>query len=181
MKNGGVDYKKKYYSLRQRFVSTLSVSFRSGYEQGYNAALMAQPQGMPQQPGQEGGEPGQATGAPGQAAQPDEGESQPQEDELDQSIAELESLIAKTENSGNLKKSLDHLKTKRVKAKEAKMFKSMAKQTASNGWKNLSHTQRQAVTLQEKIVKNVLTKWEQEENKTTDAITRLLGTEALTK
>ncbi len=192
--NDGVDYKKKYMDLRARFVEALDIAFRTGYEQGANetqvqnmaqqAQMQAQQAAMMQ--GQMGGAPGmeQPTGTPDQQPVPEAGG-----DEMDAAIAELEGLVNKKEPSiDDMKKSLESIKNNRMHQKLQKATKEAGKKMAqppkplSLSYKvNLPEESKQAVSMQSKIVDDILNKWEQEAQNSAKDITSVLGTEALTK
>lgn len=190
--NDGVDYKKKYMDLRARFVEALDVAFRTGYEQGSNeqqiqnmaqqaqmqaqqAAMMNQGAGMNQPP----------NGAPDQQQPVPEAGG----DEMDSAIAQLEGLVNKSEPSvEDMKKSLEAIKNSRMHQKLQKATKEAGKKMAqppkplSLSYKvNLPEESKQAVSMQSKIVDDILNKWEQEAQNSARDITSVLGTEALTK
>jgi hypothetical protein len=168
MSSGTIDYKKKYYSLRSRYISAIDLAFRSGYEQGYTDGTQQQQQqvmaGMQGMGAPQGGE-GQPQGAPEGAP-----EGAPQGGgEMDQYIQTLEELVSKGEPSmDDLKKSIQDMK-----------MAQMSKRVASSGYKNLNHKAKQAVSMQEKIVNDLMTKWEEQEKTTAQTLTRLVSTEAL--
>lgn len=189
MRNYGIDYKKKYEDLKARFIESLDMAFRTGYEQGYSEsqvqAQAEQAQMMQQQIMQQQVPPGMdAQAVPGQQA------PQSQGSEMDGLIGELEGLVNKSEvTSDDLKKSIQNIKDVAMfaslskKTKEIAMNKSLNKfSNFSNSYKiNLSENSKQAITDQAKIVDNVLNKWEQEAQNSTRDIATILGTEALTK
>lgn len=193
--NTGVDYQKKYMDLRARFIESLDIAFRSGYEQGYNesqvqaqaeqAQMMAQ-QMQAQQAQMQGGQ--IPPGMEGQAAMPGQ---QQQGSEMDSAIAELESLINKSEiTKDDLKKSIEALKTQTMLNKISKMTLGLKKAETkkllppaySKSFSiNLSENSKQAVTGQQKIVDDLLSKWSDEQSKSTRDISQVLNTEILTK
>lgn len=180
MSSGGIDFKAKYYSLRSRYVTAIDLAFRSGYEQGYNDGSQSQQQqmmagmqgmGMPQQGAPEQGAP---QGAPQQGAP----EAEAQDQQLNEYIQTLESLVNKSEPSvDDLKKSISNIK----KIQAEKAHNMAMKKIASTGYKNLNHKQKQAVSMQEKIVNDLMNKWENEEKDVAKTLTRLASTEALTR
>jgi hypothetical protein len=112
-----IDFKKKYHALRLKFVESMDMSFRLGYESGQKdaqveqavqaaadaqaAAAGAQGQvdenGNPVeggQPGEEGQQPGQEGQQPGQEGEQPPMAGAPSGSELDQHISKLESLVA---------------------------------------------------------------------------------------
>jgi hypothetical protein len=198
--NDGVDYKKKYMDLRARFVEALDIAFRTGYEQGSNetqvqnmaqqAQMQAQQAAMMQSQMAAGPAMNQPPGAempPGidqQAPVPEAGG-----DEMDAAIAELESLVNKSEPSiEDMKKSLEVIKNNRMFQKLQKATKEAGKKMGqpprplSLSYKvNLPEDAKQAVSMQSKIVDDILKKWEQEAQNSARDITSILGTEAITK
>lgn len=199
MANDGVDYKRKYEDLKARYIQSLDVAFRTGYEQGFNES---QNQAMAQQ-AQQAAQQAQMMGAgmqqpPGaetvnvpsgqdQASAPDmEAQDQPTtQDELDQAIAQLEQLVNKSEPSiDDLKKSLELIRSEHLHKKMMKKTKSIdiTPRPFSQSYKsNLSENSKAAVSLQQKIVDDILRKWESEQDQSSRDITQILGTEALTK
>lgn len=166
--------------------------------------------GDPSQPGQpgEGAPPGAGQGepAPGQSGQP--GSEQPgqmagQPTELDQHISQLEGMLGSKapadpeakKSFDNLKKSLENIKLLRQKELQAIQFKkgeqaisSIAKALHKPKFKlsmqashNLSNSSKAAVSLQHKIVNDVMAKMEEEEKKASKSIKDILNVEGLTK
>lgn len=116
--------------------------------------------------------------------------------ELDQHIAKLEALLGKSEvNPEDLTKSVLELKAFRksqVQAielkKSARAIKEISKALHRPSFKlsvqaahNMSDNQKRAVTLQHKIVDDVMKKWEEEEMKTAKSIHDIISVEGLTK
>jgi len=161
-------------------------------------------------PGAEGGAPDDGSGGPpdAESAAPDAGapgeaasgpmqESEhPDGTELDQHIAKLESLLGKSEVApDDLAKALSEIKALRksqVQAielkKSAQAIKEISKALHRPGFKlsvqashNMSDTAKRAVSLQHKIVDNVMQKWEEEEMKATKGIHQIISVEGLSK
>lgn len=197
MANDGIDYKKKYEDLKSRYIQSLDIAFRTGYEQGFNesqnqnmaqqaqmmqqqAAASAQNAGMPGagQPGAEG-----PAGAAGDQIEVPSGEQG--SGDMDQAIAELEQLVNKSEPSiSDLKKSIELLKSENAQKKNSKKTKSIditPKQYSQSYKVNLPENSKAAVAMQQKVVDDILRKWEQEQNSSSRDIVQILGTEALTK
>jgi len=198
----GIDYKKKYMDLRARFVEALDIAFRTGYEQGYNESQI---QNMAQQAQMQAQQTAMMQGQMGAAdysmQQPSGGEIPAPEasgqnvnpeaggDEIDAAIAELEQLVNKSEPSiDDMKKSLEVIKNNRMFQKLQKATKEASKKMGqpprplSLSYKvNLPEDAKQAVSMQAKIVDDILKKWEQEAQNSAKDITAILGTEALTK
>lgn len=200
-----IDWKNKYLELRRRFASSLDLAFRQGYEKGatdtqvsdmqqqmaQNAQMM---QGAQAQAAQASPQEAGASEQPGQQNEDQqEAEMQPQESndqELDQHIAELESLVSKSEDLRKfeeLKKSIEKIKNFRTNVQVAKSLKSfgkvslLPKKIPARAGANLGSQGKNSVALQEKIVNDILTKWESEASGASSEIMRALGTEALTK
>jgi malonyl CoA-acyl carrier protein transacylase len=196
-----INYKNKYMELRSKYLNDVDVAFRLGFEQGGMQAQqdqMAQEQQQAQEmqqaaaqgAAQPGGAPGE--GQPGQPEQSQEtGSEHPEGSELDQHIAKLESMIAKPDGASpqELGKSIEDLKklTKSwkeqsdlrksqnaikgiVKALHKPAFK-MSKQASIN----LNDTAKQAVTMQHKIVSDVMAKMEAEEKRATNSVETILA------
>jgi hypothetical protein len=231
-----VNYKAKYHALRLKFMDSMDMAFRLGYEQGGKdaqvdqavqaaadaqaAAAGAQGQvdaeGNPiggdegGQPGEEGGQP-PGQGAPGQEGAQPPGQGQPpgagapNSSELDQHIAKLESIVsapggasANPEATEEIKKSVagitdfyrkQHAYVELQKSQKAisaivKAVNGPAKhnfklnQVASH---NLDSNQKVALSMQEKVVKDVMAKWEQQEAKAEKAVSNILSVEGLKK
>lgn len=199
--NDGIDYKKKYMDLRARFIEALDVAFRTGYEQGANetqvqnmaqqAQMQAQQAAMMQS--QMAAGPGMDQQAPGAEMSPDmQGQGPVPEaggDEMDGAIAELEGLVNKKEPSiDDLKKSLETIKNSRMHQKLQKATKQIGKKMAQAPQPlslsysvNLPEESKQVVSMQSKVVSDILNKWENEAQKSARDITSVLGNEALLK
>lgn len=152
--------------------------------------------------GQPGGnfgdeQPGQpAEGAPGE--QPNDAAAGQGGSELDQHISQLEGLIAKSESMSSnpeIKKSLENLKTMRknelfkIEMRKSDMaVKGIARALHKPAFKfgvqashNLNANAKQAVSLQHKIVNDVLAKMQEEESRASTDIKNILSVEGLTK
>jgi hypothetical protein len=203
---GEINYKQKYLELKQKFKDSVDTSFRLGYEQGQNDAQMQQMQeaqaqqaameqaqaagqGQPGQPGQEGGAPGEQPPTEGAAQS-----GQPAGSELDQHITQLESMLGKSELTGEdiqeLKKSISALK-QGVELKKSdiaieSIVKSLKKSQTIKPMResavhNLNPTAKAALTMQEKIVGDIMKTWAAEESKAPSSITAILANEGLKK
>lgn len=157
MADNGIDYKKKYEDLKARYIQSLDVAFRTGYEQGFSES---QNQAISEQ---------QLETA----------------DELDQAISTLEQLVSKSEPSiEDLKKSIEMIKTEHLHKKITKKTKSIditPKQYSQSYRVNLPENSKAEVAMQQRIVDDILRKWEKEQGQSSRDITQVLGTEALTK
>jgi len=221
-----VNYKDKYLQLKQKFMESVDVAFRLGYEQGAQATQMQQMQqqsqqiadqqaqqaqmeanGMGgQQPGQDDNQDpsqpgaqiqddsrgvGQQTGA---AAGAPAGQSGLGGSELDQHIGQLEGLMAKTEYGTEqwetLNKSITNLKSIKV-ALDLKKNEQLIKSISSNIRKplvisgrakhNLNQPAKEAITMQHKIVNELMENWEKEEQGLPTEISKILQSEGLSK
>jgi hypothetical protein len=204
-----INWKSKYQELKMKFMNSVDTAFRLGFEQGMQKQQQqqAQEQAMQQQqmqmaamqgaPGQEGGAPGEEQpqeGAAGPEAGPQAAGPSQQGSELDQHIAELESMLSKSEDL-EVKKSLQKLIAFRKSelqaielkksekaihgiAKALKVPSSFVSPTASA---NLNPTAKAALTMQEKIVGDIMKSWEQEEKRASTDIASILANEGLTK
>ncbi len=121
----------------------------------------------------------------------------PQGSELDQHIEKLESMVAKSEQLDvtDLKKAIEDLKSLQKSQKEqlelAKSAAAIPKIAAAlhkpqfkfgvQANHNLSTSAKAAVSMQHKIVSEVLQKWEQEEQKAGKDILSTLSIEGITK
>ncbi len=149
--------------------------------------------GQPNQPGAESEQPGQESAQPGavnaMAGQPTE---------LDQHISKLESAIAKSENGSSdpeIKKLLENLVvTRKAELMAVQMKKneqaisSIAKALHKPSFKmskqashNLNSNAKSAVSMQHKIVSDVMEKMEAEERKASTDIKAILNLDGLTK
>lgn len=163
-------------------------------QQEMEAAMMQQQQGAGGEFGGEGGEGAEQPGQPGQEAAAAPG--QPGGSELDQHINQLESMLSKPgAKPEEIQKSLQSLKSlRKAQLQEIELKKSTAaikgiakalhkpafkfSTTASH---NLKDNAKQAVSMQHKIVSDVMAKMEAEERRATTDISKLLEVEGLTK
>lgn len=196
-----VNYKSKYLELRSKYMNDLDGAFRLGFEAGVQQAKMdqadqqaQQAQEMAQQ-GQQIGpdgqpQPGQEQQAPGGAPQPGQDPSNPQGSELDHHIAKLEDAIAKSEiaDPKELKKALNDMKATRDLHKSEYAIKEISKAMHKPAFKmsrqvshNISSSAKQAVSLQHKIVSDVMAKMEAEEKRASKDINNILNIEGLIK
>ena len=200
-----INWKLKYEQLKAKMHSAVDMAFRLGYENGMQSSQvqqaadhasqmnqMAQTQAGAQadpnaQPGEQGGQPGEETSAPAS--------EHPDGSELDQHIAKLESLIAKGElddaGKSDLAKSLEGFRAYKAKIdllKSEKAIKSIGKSMRDFKLKlgksaavNMNDTAKKALTLQEKIVTDVMKSWEKEEARMAKDVSTVLQVEGLTK
>lgn len=179
MNSNKVDYKRKYLDLRSKFVSSLDVAYRLGYDQATKDATvqqaqmqMQQAQMQMQQAAQQQGMMAQLAGGAGQEGQPmpedAQGQGQPQEggqpagDEIDDYIAQIEELVNKTENvPEDLKKAIEGIKVVKTKPNFSLSYKH-----------NLPEHQKKVLTKQEEIVESLMKKWDEEAKSTANDIIR---------
>ncbi len=227
---GDINWKKKYEEIKAKWMETVEVSFRLGFEAGAQQASQdAQQQQMqqaqdqanqisgganggqspdeqqangPAQPGDDQSSPMPGGATPQQAPQPAEpmAESEhPDGSELDQHIAELEGMLGKSEigpdDMGKLLKSVEGLRSFRKSQLEqielkksyqaisgiAKALHKPAFKLGVQAQHNLSSNAKQAVSMQEKIVNDIMQKWELEEKAASKSILDQLGIQGLTK
>jgi hypothetical protein len=198
-----VNYKNKYEELKSIFMSSVDSAWRDGYAHGaqdaqneqaqqqqQQADLMAQTQAGQPQPGQEGA-PGEGQEQEAQAPN----SQNPNGDELDQHIQKLEGMLGKSEISsvelGDLKKTLSDIRSLQVQINLTKSMESI-KNTKLGGLNkslsfspktkaNLPEVAKNTLTLQEKIVADVFSKWSKDEAKATNDIHSALNIENITK
>ena len=204
-----INYKNKYMELRAKYLNDLDASFRLGFEQGAQQAQqdqMAQQQADAQAMQQaalagQGGAPGEG-GAPGQEGGGQPGEPAPGQageaggSELDQHISQLEGMLGKPDaKPEEIQKSLQAIKSFRKSQLEAielrkstAAIKGIAKALHKPAFKmsatashNLKDNAKQAVSMQHKIVNDVMAKMEAEERRASTDIKTLLEVEGLTK
>lgn len=166
-------------------------------QQQANELEMAQTQGMSNGMGDEPGQP-QEPGAEGQES----GVNNPQSpgienqsgSELDQHINKLEGMLGKDTNP-EVQKSLNEIKSLRKAEKFAiemkkseKTITGIAKALHKPAFKigvqatnNLTDSAKKAVTLQHKIVDDIMKAWDGEKNKAEKDITKILNIEGLLK
>jgi len=190
-----VDYRAKYMDLKTKYQETVDLAWRLGYEQGLRDAqvdqaqndAMAQAQAGTPQPGQEG---------EAESAESAQSVSQnPNGDELDSHIARLESMLGKSEISpmdlGDLKKTLSDIRSLQVQLNLTKSLDSiknikMAPLKKSTNFSprvqaNLPEPAKKALSLQEKIVNDVFSKWEKDEQKVASDINSILNIDGIVK
>lgn len=180
----GTDYKQKYEELKAKFMSSVDQAFRLGYEQGMQKAQqesMQQP--MPEEtvPGQENVQPG---------TEEENGS------ELDSYISQLEGMVGnKDAKEEDIKKTLHGIKIFRKKQleqielkKSAQAIPEIAKALHKPSYKanvqatqNLTDNAKKAVTMQQKIVTDIMEKWEKEEIKAAKDIKTAIEIEGLLK
>jgi hypothetical protein len=194
-----INWKSKYQELKLKFMNSVDTAFRLGFEQGMQQQQQqqAQEQAMQQQQMQMAamqGAPAEEGGAPGEE-QPQDPGMQQQGSELDQHISQLESMLGQTSDPA-MKKSLESIiafRKAELQAIELKKSEQAIKGIAKalkvpSSFKlskaaeaNLAPTAKAAVSMQEKIVGDIMKTWEQEEAKASKNILNVLANEGLTK
>ena len=204
-----INWKNKYFTLRTKYMEDLKMAFRQGMEQGAQQAQMQQAQEQQaQQQALDEAAMGQQPGQPGQegedASQQDPGfqdSANPQGSELDQHIQKLESMLgnagssmAKAE-SDNLRSTIEALKAMRKTQKEsydlkkseyaikgiAKALHKPAHKHGVQATANLTSNAKQALSMQHKIVQEMMKSWGEEEKRAATGIKGILNVEGLTK
>lgn len=183
-----VDYKVKYKELRNQWIQSLETVYRDGYAQGYQAAQtdaaaqqanqMAQMMGGPQEPppGTEGAAAEEMSPMDQIGQEADQMQETQGVTELEAGMQELEELLNKSEGMDKMAVSallntLNGSLHKVMQAKESqtlrKSLNDIKKKTSpklSSSFKaNASPVQKQAVNTQQKIIGNIMKKWEKEE------------------
>lgn len=202
---GRIDYKQKYEELKAKFMSSVDSAWQDGYQHGMadsqteQAQMQQQQQDamnqaaagapMPGQPGEEN-DPGMDQNGP---ADDKPGSEHPNGSELDQHIEKLESMLGKTELAPlelqDLKKTLSDIRSLQVQITLAKSMDSikntkLAKSYLSLSPKNqanLPEPAKKSLSLQEKIVGDILNKWAADESKASKNILSVVSGEGLTK
>jgi ABC-type phosphate/phosphonate transport system ATPase subunit len=117
------------------------------------------------------------------------------DDELGQHIEKLESMLGKAEITPfelqDLKKTLNDIRSLQVSINLTKSMESiknvkMGKLNKSQAFSpraiaNLPEQSKKALTLQEKIVADVFTKWAKDESQASSAISSILNVDGITK
>ncbi len=203
---GKIDYKQKYQELKAKFMSSVDAAWQDGYQHGMQdsqvdqaaqqqaqadqMAMAANGQPQPGQPGEEA--------APGEEAegQPSQPQSQnPNGDELDQHISKLESMLGKAEISsmdlGDLKKTLADIRSLQVQISLTKSMESIknikmaplkkSQPLSPRVQANLPEPAKKALSLQEKIVADVFSKWEKDESQAASSISNILNVDGIVK
>ena len=183
-----VDYKKRYDDLKLKFLRSLDISWRLGYEQGLKDSQIEQmnqqmnqqnmmAQGQPQQDqysaqqeqySAQQGQDGQDGGVPSEQdvlGHTDEGQNvQENQDEMGGHLDELEAAIGKSELSP---KDVNKLQ------KAIATLKAFSQRVSDN----LPENSKKTHSLQQKIVENILDKWDNESKKSGGKILDIIGTE----
>lgn len=186
-----INYKSKYQELKLKFMNSVDVAFRLGYESGMKDAML---ENMQQQAA------AQAEAAASAAKKPTDNvegventeaamSADPAGTELDQHIAELESLLGKSElDAESLKKSVQKLKELQEIKKSTKSISNIALALHTPKFKlgtqanaNLDSSSKKALSEQQKIVDDIFKAWSREEVKAKKDITDILNIENIIK
>lgn len=194
-----VNYKAKYLELRSKFMASIDAAWRDGFEHGAQNAQQQQAQQQqqqdheqtmaalqPAQPGQPGQD-GDPNVAPGEAPGPDS--ANPQGSELDQHIAKLESMLGQPElDKGEIMKAISDLKFNIEMKKSSEAIPAIARALHKPSFNlgrlavhNMGDAAKKAVTLQHKIVSDVMKGFKEEETRAKKDIRNILSVEGLTK
>jgi hypothetical protein len=188
-----INYKSKYKELKLKFMNSVDIAFRLGFEAGAQQAQKQQAQDMQAQASQNGMEMGQ----PPNHEEPTSAENAPTEQngsELDEHINKLESMLGSDSNP-EIQKSLtailslrkeEKLATEMKKSQDA--IKGISKVLHKPAFKfgvqashNLSDNAKKAVSMQHKIVNDVMKSWSTEEAKVKNSLENILSVEGLLK
>lgn len=214
---GEVNWKQKYTELKAKYMESVDMAFRLGFEQGaqqasQDAAMQqaqaAQDQAQMAQQGPPGGQgptgrpeddqsftdqqdvPPNVPAGPGRGIEPMQESENPAGSELDQHISALEQMINKSEDLSvdEIKKHINDLKHFMEMKKSAAAIPEIAKALHKPSFKigvqashNLTSAAKSAVTMQERIVSDIMQKWEAEEKRASKDILSQLNIEGLTK
>lgn len=186
-----IDYKAKYLSIRQKLIQTADTSYRMGFQAGMQQAQMQQAQEQAQQAQmqaqqaqqqvqqmqqaqmsqqQDPNQQEQMSPEQEQQAQMQQAQQQNEPTEMDQHIAELEELVNKSENL-----TVEDLMKSVEKIKAAKIPKSYSFSYEHN----MSPNAKRDLSMQEKIVSDMLNKWESEEKSAKAEMSTIIGVEGL--
>lgn len=193
-----INWKSKYTELKEKYKSSVDTAYRLGCEQGMQMAQQQQMQEQQQQEQamQQAAMAGQAQpGQPGQEGAPQDGGEQPgdsahpQGSELDQHISQLEGMLGKSELTGedlqSLKKSVEALKFGIEMQKSNKAIKGIVsainRPMNKSAQANLSQGQKSALTMQQKIVSDIMSQWETQESNLSKSILDVVAGEGLKK
>jgi hypothetical protein len=190
------DWKLKYQDLKLKFHDAVDTAFRLGFEAGAQNAQVQQAQQAEAAAQQAAMQPGQDPNAPpGQEAPGQEGSDG---SELDQHIGTLEGMLGQSEagspEQANLQKSLSGIKsfradlhTKYELKKSEKAIAAIAKAMKPKftigkaASKNMSPSAKDALSMQEKIVEDLMKSMADEEAKASESISKTLSIEQVLK
>lgn len=202
-----INWKSKYEALKAKFMESVDTAFRLGYEQGQNDAAVENVQQQQQQQAEQEMANAQAAGMQGDEqdpnAQQDPSQAEQAPDsahpggsELDQHISQLESMLGKGEiDMTSMMKSIAEMRKIQKKIvfeselkKSAQAIPEIAKNLHKPKFKisaqanhNLTSNAKKAVNMQEKIVSDIMAKWEEESKASAKSILDVIKVEGLTK
>lgn len=201
-----INFKNKYLELRSKYIADVDMAFRLGMEQGMQQAqqqqaLDAQAQAQEAEQQQKLAEANGMGGEQPEDGQPPQEGEQPAQpgmegqggSELDQHINKLESMLGGSEQSPEIKKSLEAIVSLRkaeklaVELKKSDMaIKGIAKALHKPSFKigvqaqsNMTNNAKKSVSMQHKIVNDVMKAWKEEESKADNKIENILNIENL--
>lgn len=195
-----INWKQKYDAMKAKFMDSMDTAFRLGFEQGQQQAAQDQmAQQQQQQADEMAAQMGMEGGEGGEEGQPQEGEEAPVSahpggSELDQHINTLESMVNKSEpDMASLIKSVKGLRELQKSIKLQNDLKKSARaisgisaalhkpkfKISQQANHNLSSSAKKAVSMQEKIVNDVMKSWDEEQKKTSGDILSQLKVEGL--
>lgn len=192
-----INWKSKYTELKSKYMSAVDTSFRLGVEQGIQQAQQQQmeQQAQEQAAAEQAAAAGQ--GQPGQpgAEAPQDGEQpaseHPQGSELDQHISQLEGMLGKSElteeDLKSIKKSVESIKFGIEMKKSDLAIKGITKALnmkapmSKAASANLNPTAKAALSMQEKIVSDIMGVWDKQESNLSKSIAEIVAGEGLKK
>lgn len=203
MESGPINWKLKYQQLKLQFMESVDVAYRLGIENGMlqaqNEAAQQQKMQAQQNPqdqqsfgdNYQGSPAGEEQMGNPNAQNTHAAKEQPFSDqsELDKHITELESMLSKSELSHtDLKKVVDDLKKAQDLKKSSQAISGISKALHTPAFKistqaqhNMSDNSKKALTMQHKIVQDIMAKWDASENLTSNKITDILSIEGILK
>lgn len=201
-----INWKSKYQSLKDKFMESVDAAFRLGYEQGAQEAQVQQMQQAQQQQAEaemaqaqmegQGDEQQDPNAEQGQEQGPPQDSAHPGGSELDQHISQLEGMLGKGEmDMATLIKSVTAIRKfqkdivlQQGLAKSAAAIPEIAKnlhkpkfKMSANATHNLSNSAKAAVNMQEKVVTEIMAKWDEESKTSSTNILDVIKVEGLTK
>jgi hypothetical protein len=196
-----IDYKQKYYALRDQMIRSVDFAYRMGFEAAMKEAQiqqaqmqmqqaqmqMQQAQGMmgsqmqqlpqDQMEQQQIEDQSQEAGSPESGSPEEQMAQEPGQEEggseLDQHIQALEEAISKSEGEAkiSLQKSLDVLKKTQRLISKDPSPFKLTKKASEK----LSLKQKEQLSMQQEILNNILAKWEKEGQEAVSSINQSLG------
>lgn len=194
---GEINYKTKYLELRSKYINDIDVAFRLGFEQGINQAKQQQAIQAQEQAANAQQQPEQMVNQqqPEEQAQQQEQQAQQQSgSELDEHIGNLEQALGSSDNpevQKSLKAIIDLRKKEKFQLEMKKSdlaVKEISKALHKPSFKmnsqaqhNMDDNAKKAVSMQHKIVNDIMKAWEKEEQRANNDIKNILNIENLIK